>query len=138
MDILIIDDDREITEMMSDFLSMFDHNVDVMNTAPESVIEKIYDVAFLDCHINDQEYMTEESNFLSKINSRHKFFFTGSPDRLVSHTVVQQVDGVVQKPVDFDTIKRLIDLLKINTKITCDDIKQLKKNGVILFMSHQE
>lgn len=134
MDILIIDDDLEITEMMSDFLSMFGHTVDVMNIAPESIVEKTYDLAFLDCHLDNKEYMTEDSNFVSKINSKYKFFFTGSPDRLVSHTVVQQVDGVIQKPVDFDTIKKLIDLLGLNNKITCDDIKQLKKNGVILFM----
>jgi len=136
MDILIIDDDCEITEMMSDFLSMFDHTVDIMNTAPESIVEKTYDIAFLDCHIDNKDYMTEENNFLAKINSKYKFFFTGSSDRLVSHTVVQQVDGVVQKPVDFNTIKQLIDIIQSTAQITSSDIKQLKKNGVILFMPY--
>ena len=131
MDILIIDDDAEITEMISEYLSMFSHNVDVINFVPKIMIEKTYDIAFLDCHLNNQEYFTEDENYLSKINSKYRFFFTGSPNILDS-SAVQQVDGVIQKPVDFDTIKQLIDILRYGV-ITYNDIKQLKKNGVILF-----
>ena len=131
MKILIVDDETHITEMFQEFLQVFGHQVDIMNKVPTESIETPYHLVLLDCNLSGQEYFSHEIDYLKYLTTDYAFFFTGAPQRLGSNAL-KTGQGIIQKPIDLDSLLQLIQLLESKKIFTLRDKKQFRSMGITL------
>ena len=83
-DILIIDDDREMCEMLSEILTEMDHHpisVDTMAGGLKEALRNPYDIVFLDVHLPDGSGLDILSEIRQTSSAPEVIILTGHADQ---------------------------------------------------------
>lgn len=121
MNILLIDDNEEITKMLSKYLNLIGHDCTVSNDGRNglSMIEsEEYDVVLLDLAMPDFSGIDIIRSLVDKkVISRHKIVvFTAShiPNSKTEEFIKKWTYGIIIKPIDPDELEKYLS--SINTK----------------------
>lgn len=119
MDVLLIDDNKEITEMISFFLDSQDIACDVENegaNALEKIKTKRYDVILLDLAMpvfsgyDLFEYLKKED--LLKKNNVVIFTASYLSEEKIEQMINEGAKGIIKKPISINTIIETINKYK--------------------------
>jgi DNA-binding response OmpR family regulator len=119
MEVLLIDDNKEITDMISFFLDSQDISCDVTNTGREGLVKiknEKYSVILLDLtmpEFNGYDIFNDllRENLLSKNNI---VLFTASfiSDENIQKMIEEGAKGIIRKPISIDKIIETIEKFK--------------------------
>ena len=115
MRILIADDEKEVVEIMRNFLTKKGFSVDIAfdgKKALESIKANHYDLVFLDESMPELTGL-EVVEDIRKNNLSHKIIMiTGYPEIKEEFARVVGVDDYIEKPIDLKTIEKVINKYK--------------------------
>lgn len=137
--VLLVDDEKELTEALSDRMKTRGFKVDIANSGPvaiSKVKEKSYDVIILDMAMPEMDGM-EVLKILLKLNPDLQIIFLTGYATLEKGIEAVKLGAVdfMEKPVDIDKLIEKVNEAKtkrdlLSEKKTENDIKDLmKKKG---------
>jgi DNA-binding response OmpR family regulator len=124
MKILVVDDNRDITDLLVKVLSISGHDVKASNDGKqglEFIMNEKFDVVFLDIAMPDFSGLDVIENLINnnKINNTKIVLFTASSitDDEVNKLVERGIHSCLRKPVRMDTLFAKIDEIAKETGI---------------------
>lgn len=153
--ILIIDDDENVSLVLKEYLESRNHNVDVISEGMRgyTILEnKNYDIVFIDFHLdNDLSPVVKEQNIqqdnilngallMELIYDKKKrtiFGYTGdSTNHAIDKFKESGVDGVIFKPFEIEVMNKIMHNIETNNELDKMSIKnslKFYKNNVVIF-----
>lgn len=140
-DILIVDDDKETSEMFKTILEMRGHNVTTIYEGVKCISAcrtKTYDIIFMDYHIEDIDGV-QVTDFIRDIYKTNAiiFAYTGdSTTEAIEEFKKIGMIGALVKPVDpelIENIMRSIEDRKCIDKIIFNRLARQSKGSLIMF-----
>ncbi len=153
--ILIIDDDENVSNVLKEYLESRNHNVDVISEGMRgyTILEnKKYDIVFIDYHLdNDLSPVVREEDLNSEnvlngallmelIHDKKKrviFGYTGdSSSNAINKFKESGVDGVIFKPFEIEVMNKIMYNIETNNELDKMSIKnslKFYKNNVVIF-----
>ncbi|MGQ0638370.1 MAG: response regulator [Nitrososphaerota archaeon] len=115
MKILLVDDSRTLTRILSDFLKLKGHECTTINDGRNAISlmsEKNFDAVLLDLHMPEMDG-AEVINKLArngKIKDQRIILFTASnvSDQLVGEYLDKGVHACIRKPIQTDALLRVL------------------------------
>ena len=129
LNILIVDDDENASELFKEILELRGHNVVTLNEGVRCISNiqtQKYDLIFLDYHIGDIDGV-DLADFIKDIFKSNALIFAYTGDN--SSTAVTKfketgMNGALIKPIDCDLIDKIMNLIETSNKINTDLINQ--------------
>ena len=119
MEVLLIDDNKEITEMVSFFLESQDISCEVENDGKkglEKIKEKKYDVILLDLTmpIYSGYDLFEELRIENALRKNNLVIFTASniEQEKIDKMIEDGIKAIIRKPISIDSIIEIINKFK--------------------------
>lgn len=157
LNILIIDDDVNVSRVLHDVLEIRGHNIEVVNEGSRGIartFDNTYDIVFIDYHLDNdvspevsKEDLKDESILtganLSECILEFKkepliFGYTGdSSTKAIQNFKNAGVDGIIFKPLEIDIIDKLMNVIeKSNNKVDKLELQKtlrFVKRHIIIF-----
>ncbi len=129
LNILIVDDDENASELFKEMLELRGHNVVTLNEGVRcisNVQTQKYDLIFLDYHIGDIDGV-DLADFIKDIFKSNALIFAYTGDN--SSSAVNKfketgMNGALIKPIDCDLIDKIMNLIETSNKINTELINQ--------------
>ena len=138
LNILIVDDDENASELFKEILELRGHNVITLNEGVRcisNIQNHNYDIIFLDYHIGDIDGV-DLADFIKDIFKSNALIFAYTGDNSSSAVTKFKetgMDGASIKPIDYSLINKIMvqieNINKINTKNINKEI--INKLGLI-------
>lgn len=140
-DILIVDDDKETSEMFKDILEMRGHTVTTIYEGVKCIStckSKTYDIIFMDYHIEDIDGV-QVTDFIRDIYKTNSIIFAYTGDS--TYNAIEEFKktgmvGALVKPVDpelINNIMRTIEERKCIDRIIFNKLAKQSKGSLIMF-----
>jgi CheY-like chemotaxis protein len=129
LNILIVDDDENASELFKEMLELRGHNVVTLNEGVRcisNVQTQKYDLIFLDYHIGDIDGV-DLADFIKDIFKSNALIFAYTGDNSSSAVTKFKetgMNGALIKPIDCDLIDKIMNLIETSNKINTDLINQ--------------
>ena len=129
LNILIVDDDENASELFKEILELRGHNVVTLNEGVRcisNVQTQKYDLIFLDYHIGDIDGV-DLADFIKDIFKSNALIFAYTGDNSSSAVTKFKetgMNGALIKPIDCDLIDKIMNLIETSNKINTDLINQ--------------
>ncbi len=129
LNILIVDDDENASELFKEMLELRGHNVVTLNEGVRCISNiqtQKYDLIFLDYHIGDIDGV-DLADFIKDIFKSNALIFAYTGDNSSSAVTKFKetgMNGALIKPIDCDLIDKIMNLIETSNKINTDLINQ--------------
>jgi CheY-like chemotaxis protein len=133
LNILIVDDDENASELFKEILQLRGHHVITLNEGVSCISnfqKNDYDLVFLDYHIGDIDGV-DLADFIKDIFKSNALIFAYTGDNSI--TAVDKfkqngMNGALIKPIDIDLINSIMILIETTNK---NDINSINKDILI-------
>ncbi len=141
LNILIVDDDEQISEMFKDILEERGHKVVTLNEGVRCISNlehNNYDLIFLDYHIGDIDGV-DLADFIKDIFKSKAliFAFTGDNSQIAINKFKSGgMNGALIKPIDINLINKIMNQIELrdkNDKEIIHKIENIKDKHLICF-----
>jgi PleD family two-component response regulator len=138
LNILIVDDDENASELFKEILELRGHNVITLNEGVRcisNIQNNTYDIIFLDYHIGDIDGV-DLADFIKDIFKSNALIFAYTGDNsssAVSKFKETGMNGAIIKPIDYNLINKIMVQIENTNKINKKNINQeiINKLGLI-------
>ena len=138
LNILIVDDDENASELFKEILELRGHNVITLNEGVRcisNIQHNNYDIIFLDYHIGDIDGV-DLADFIKDIFKSNALIFAYTGDNSSSAVTKFKetgMDGAIIKPIDYSLINKIMVQIENTNKINIKNINQeiINKLGLI-------
>ncbi len=138
LNILIVDDDENASELFKEILELRGHNVITLNEGVRcisNIQNNNYDIIFLDYHIGDIDGV-DLADFIKDIFKSNALIFAYTGDNslsAVSKFKETGMNGAIIKPIDYNLINKIMVQIENTNKINKKNINQeiINKLGLI-------
>lgn len=138
LNILIVDDDENASELFKEILELRGHNVITLNEGVRcisNIQNNNYDIIFLDYHIGDIDGV-DLADFIKDIFKSNALIFAYTGDNsssAVSKFKETGMNGAIIKPIDYNLINKIMIQIENTNKINKKNINQeiVNKLGLI-------
>jgi len=140
LNILIVDDDKETSELFKDILETRGHIVQTLNEGIRiinCIKNNIFDIIFLDYHIGDIDGITLANLIKDIIGYKSLIFaYTGDNSNITINSFKKTgINGILIKPININKINKILNLFETIKTETLDEFKTKKiiDNSIIFF-----